>query len=72
MERLGDFDVEIADPDPGFLLEGTAAPLVSGRLFVVVGNRTAYRVADCGEPVLSSSAKSCLGDSERSLMSSST
>ncbi len=43
MEWLGDFDVDIADPDSGFLLEGTAAPLVSGRLFVVVGNRTAYR-----------------------------
>src|SRR6266550_7328871 len=37
MEWLGDFDADIADPDPGFLADGTASTQMSGRLFVVVG-----------------------------------
>jgi len=42
MEWLGDFDADIAEPDPGFLADGTDATKLSGRLFVVVSNRTAY------------------------------
>ncbi len=43
LEWLGDFDVDVAAPDPGFLQDGTAPTELSGRLFVIVGNRTAYR-----------------------------
>ena len=42
MEWLGDFEVEIADPDPGFLINGQEQPALPGRLFVLVSNRTAY------------------------------
>jgi len=42
MEWLGDFDADIAEPDLGFLADGTDATKLPGRLFVVVGNRTAY------------------------------
>lgn len=42
MEWLGDFDVEVAADDPGFLADGTAPTEVRGRLFVVATNRTAY------------------------------
>lgn len=42
MEWLGDFDADIADPDPGFLTDGSDATHLLGRLFVVVSNRTAY------------------------------
>jgi hypothetical protein len=42
MEWLGDFDADIADPDPGFLADGTDATRLPGRLFVVVANRTAF------------------------------
>lgn len=43
IEWLADFDTEIAEPDPGFLADGTDAQEVSGRLFVIVSNRAAYR-----------------------------
>ena len=42
MEWLGDFDVDIAEPDPGFLADGTDPVQLPGRLFVIAGNRTAY------------------------------
>lgn len=42
IEWLADFDTEIEEPDPGFLADGTDAQEVSGRLFVMVGNRAAY------------------------------
>ncbi len=42
IEWLADFDTEIAEPDPGFLANGTDAQEVSGRLFVIVSNRAAY------------------------------
>lgn len=42
MEWLGDFDVELAAADPGFLADGTAPTQIKGRLFVVATNRTAY------------------------------
>ena len=42
MEWLGDFDTEIASPDPGFLADGSTEASLSGRLFVVVGTRGAY------------------------------
>jgi len=43
LEWLGDFDVEVATPDPGFLQDGTAPANIRGHLFVIVGNQTAYR-----------------------------
>lgn len=42
MEWLGDFDVDVVSPDPGFLSDGTDPADVPGRLFVVAANRTAY------------------------------
>ncbi len=42
LEWLGDFETEIAEPDPGFLPDGTDARQLAGRLFVVASNRTAY------------------------------
>ena len=42
MEWLGDFDAEIASPDPGFLSDGSVEAELPGRLFVVVGTRGAY------------------------------
>jgi hypothetical protein len=42
MEWLGDFEAEIAEPDPGFLMDGQEQPSMPGRLFVLAGNRTAY------------------------------
>jgi Subtilase family len=42
MEWLGDFDAEIAEPDPGFLADGADPAKQKGRLFVVASNRTAY------------------------------
>ncbi|MCC6678800.1 MAG: S8 family peptidase [Phycisphaerales bacterium] len=42
MEWLGDFDADIADPDPGFLADGTEPAQLAGRLFVLMSNRTAY------------------------------
>lgn len=42
MEWLGDFDVDVAADDPGFLADGSAPTDVKGRLFVVATNRTAY------------------------------
>lgn len=43
LEWLGDFDVEVTTPDPGFLQDGTPAAAVRGHLFVIVGNQAAYR-----------------------------
>ncbi len=42
MEWLGDFDTEVVDPDPGFLGDGSEPEQLTGRLFVVLSNRTAY------------------------------
>lgn len=42
MEWLGDFEADIADPDPGFLSDGASEASLPGRLFVLVGNRSAY------------------------------
>ncbi len=42
MEWLGDFDAEIAEPDPGFLADGTSNDQLSGRLFVIATNRSAF------------------------------
>jgi len=42
MEWLGDFDVDVASDDPGFLVDGTDPTELKGRLFVVAANRTAY------------------------------
>ncbi len=43
MEWLGDFDSDIADPEQGFLADGSEEMALPGRLFVVVGNRAAYK-----------------------------
>ena len=42
MEWLGDFDADIAEPDPGFLADGSEETQLPGRLFVVASNRSAY------------------------------
>ncbi len=42
MEWLGDFDVEVAAADPGFLADGADPSLQKARLFVLASNRTAY------------------------------
>jgi hypothetical protein len=42
MEWLGDFDADIAEPAPGFLADGSDETQLPGRLFVVVGKRSAY------------------------------
>lgn len=42
MEWLGDFDVDVAADDPGFLADGTDPAELKGRLFVVAANRAAY------------------------------
>lgn len=42
MEWLGDFDVDVAADDPGFLADGADPTEIKGRLFVVAANRTAY------------------------------
>lgn len=42
IEWLADFETDIAEPDPGFLADGTDAQELPGSLFVVVGNRAAY------------------------------
>lgn len=42
LEWLGDFDADIAEPDPGFLVDGTSPAHLSGRLFVIASNRSAY------------------------------
>jgi hypothetical protein len=42
MEWLGDFDADIADPDPGFLADGSSAVQLPGRLFVAATNRSAF------------------------------
>lgn len=43
LEWLGDFDVDVETPDPGFLLDGTVPNAIRGHLFLTVGNQTAYR-----------------------------
>ena len=42
MEWLGDFDAEVAAPDPGFLSDGADPSPQKARLFVLASNRTAY------------------------------
>lgn len=42
MEWLGDFDADIAQPEPGFLADGSDEAQLPGRLFVVLSNRSAY------------------------------
>jgi hypothetical protein len=42
MEWLGEFDTEIAAPDPGFLIDGADPANMKAQLFVVASNRTAY------------------------------
>ena len=42
MEWLGDFDAEVAAPDPGFLADGADPSPQKGRLFVLASNRSAY------------------------------